>query len=215
MGRALRIAVLVSAILAGYLAVRGARTWRDERRRKTVFPAEQAQALLNPARRLIMPPQKALRRFGIKRGQVVLEVGPGPGYYTIEASWMAGPDGRVVCLDIQREMLEILGARLSAEGVTNADLIVADAQRLPLRTGAVDTAFLVTVLGEVPDPTLALAELRRVVKPGGRLGFSESFGDPDYVTAGTMRKLCRAAGFAEKGHWRDPIGYTSRFVAPD
>lgn len=215
MGRALRVVLLTAAILAGYLAVRGVTAWRAERRRKTVYPAEEAAALLHPARRLIMPVAKALQRFRIAPGQTVLEAGPGPGYYTVDAARIVGHEGRILCLDIQRGMLEFLRDRLDVEEIRNVDLVVADAQHLPLRTGAVDTAFLVTVLGEVPDPALAVAELRRVIKPGGSLGFSESFGDPDYVRAGTLRGLCSAAGFAEKGHWRDALGYTSRFVAPD
>ena len=73
---------------------------------------------------------------------------------------------------------------------TTLGLAVADAMHLPLATASVDRAFLVTVLGEVPDPDAALAELRRVLKPGALLGFCESLGDPDIVFLGKLRNLC-------------------------
>jgi ubiquinone/menaquinone biosynthesis C-methylase UbiE len=143
----------------------------------------------------------------------VLELGPGPGYFTIEASRMVGPEGRVVCLDIQREMIEALRERLEENWVENARPMVGDATRLPLRDGGVDAAFLVAVLGEVPDRVSALRELRRVLRPGGTLGFSENLTDPDYVLQRTLRDLCRATGFAEVECSRELIGYAMVFRA--
>ncbi len=213
MGRLLRIGLIAGAIAAGYGAVRGVAAWREERRRKNVFPASEARFLLQPLRHLVMPVRRTLERFKVGSGRTVLEVGPGPGYYTLETASMVGPKGRVICLDIQRGMLEILRDRLADRGVGNVDLIVADATHLPLRESCADTAFLVTVLGEVPDPGAALRELRRVVRDGGHLGFSESFGDPDYVRTGTLEALCAGVGFREERRWREFMGYTSRFVA--
>ena len=213
MGRLFRIALLVTGIAAAYAGVRYAAAWREERRRKNVFPASEARFLLQPLRHVVMPVRRTLKRFQVGPGQTVLEVGPGPGYYTLEAASMIGPTGRLLCLDIQRGMLDILRDRLAERGVANVDLIVADAAHVPLKGASVGIAFLVTVLGEVPRPEAALRELRRVLRDGGNLGFSESFGDPDYVRAGTLRAMCGEAGFREEGHWREILGYTSRFVA--
>ena len=207
-----RVAVVVGVAAAGVLAARGVAAWMAERRRKTVFAAEEAPMLLNPLRRFIMPVGRTLDRFGVSAGQVVLEVGPGPGYYSLEAARRAGPGGRLLCLDLQREMLTVLRSRLAAAGA-EAETAVADATRLPLRDGCIDAAYLVTVLGEVPDPEAALAELRRVLKPGGTLGFSESFGDPDYVRLGRLREMCSEAGFIESERYRDLMGYTIVFEA--
>ena len=124
---------------------------------------------------------------------------------------MVGDTGRVLCLDLQPGMLDLLGPRLAQNGATNADMVVADATRLPLAEGSVDLAFLITVLGEVPDRPAALAELRRVLKPGGILAFGESLGDPDYVFQATLRDLCRIVGFEETACRRDMMGYTMSF----
>lgn len=188
--------------------------WLVERRHRNIFPASQARALLNPLRRWIMPVGATLERVDIRPGQTVLEVGPGPGYYSIEASRMLGPKGRLVCLDIQRGMLDVLAGRLAGAGADNAGLVVADAMHLPLAAASVDRAFLVTVLGEVPDPDAALAELRRVLRPGGLIGFSESLGDPDIVFLGKLRNLCGRHGLAEVASYRNPLGYTAVFRAP-
>ena len=70
--------------------------------------------------------------------------------------------------DIQREMIIGLLKRLDRHGAANAHPMVGDATSLPLADDSVDAAFLVTVLGEIPDRPRALRELRRVLKPGGR-----------------------------------------------
>jgi SAM-dependent methyltransferase len=205
--------LLFTALLAGaYLAGRGVSAWMRERRAKTVFSADDAPALLNPLRNVIMPVGRTLDRFGVSPGQVVLEVGPGPGYYSIEASRRVGAGGRLLCFDLQRGMIDVLRGRLTEAGV-QAETGLADAAHLPLRDASVDVAYLVTVLGEVPAPQAALAELRRVIKPGGTLGFGESFGDPDYVRVGDLRRMCLEAGFAEAERHRDPLGYTATFRA--
>jgi SAM-dependent methyltransferase len=207
-----RLAPLGAGVAVGFFGARGVMTWMRERREKSVFPASDAPALLNPLRQAIMPSAKTLDRFGVAEGQVVLEVGPGPGYYSIEASRRVGTGGRLVCLDLQREMIQVLRGRLADAGA-DAEAGVADATHLPLRDASIDVAYLVTVLGEVPDPEAAVAELRRVLKTGGTLGFSESIGDPDYVRLGRLQKMCREAGFEESSRYRDPLGYTITFRA--
>jgi len=201
---------VVSALVALLL-----RQWLRERYgRGGPFPASQAGALLNPLRGPIQPARECLESFGVYRGQTVLELGPGPGYFTIEATRIVGPNGRVVCIDIQREMLAILRRRLRDHGVTNAHPLTGDATRLPLADGAVDVAFLVTVLGEIPDRPAALLELRRVLRLGGVLAVMETLRDPDYVLEATLSDLCRACGFAPLAHTRQLLGYTMTFVAP-
>ena len=207
---------LLGPALAGLIGIAVARAvsvWLAERRKREVFPASQARMLLNPLRQRLMPVAKTLERFGLAPGQTVLELGPGPGYYSLEASRVIGPTGRLLCLDLQRGMLDILAGRLAGAGGRNTALVVADATRLPLQPASVDRAFLVTVLGEVPDQSAALDELRRVLKPGGLLGFSESLGDPDIVFLGKLRTLCRDHGFEEVARYGNPLAYTAVFCA--
>ena len=108
----------------------------------------------------------------------------------------------------------MLQARLGEHGVDNAHPLVGGATNLPLADGSVDAAYLVTVLGEIPDRVQALRELQRVLKPGGVLSFSESLADPDYVLQATLRDRCRAVGFRELSCSGERLGYTMTFAAP-
>jgi ubiquinone/menaquinone biosynthesis C-methylase UbiE len=178
------------------------------------MPFSEAEHLIQPGRRLIHPVRQTLERFGLKPGDAVLELGPGPGYFSIEASGMVGTGGRVLCLDIQPEMISMLGQRLEEHGIANAHPLLGDALNLPLAESSVDAAFLVAVLGEVPDRPGALAELRRVLKPGGVLSFMETLTDPDYMFQDSLKDLCRASGFEFLDGGGQFLGYTMSFTAP-
>ena len=127
-------------------------------------------------------------------GERVLEVGPGTGYYALPvAGWLA-PDGRLDVVDLQQEMLDHTLARATEQGIDNIAPACADARSLPYPDRSFDAAYLVTVLGEIPDQGAALRELRRVVKPDGRIVVGELFGDPHMVTHGALRNRATASG---------------------
>jgi ubiquinone/menaquinone biosynthesis C-methylase UbiE len=111
-------------------------------------------------------------------------------------------------------MLILLRRRLDEHSVTNAHAIVGDAVNLPLPDSSVDCAFLVAVLGEIPDRPQAIAELRRVLKSGGALSFMETLTDPDYVFEAHLRDLCQASGFEFLDRSGQLLGYTMSFTAP-
>jgi ubiquinone/menaquinone biosynthesis C-methylase UbiE len=134
-----------------------------------------------------------------RSGERMLEVGPGTGYYTLPvAEWLA-PDGRLDVLDVQQEMLDHTMSRAREAGIENIEPTRGDATAMPYEDGSFDGAYLVTVLGEVPDQEAALRELRRVVKPGGRIVVGELFGDPHMVTRAALRERASRAGLREDG----------------
>jgi ubiquinone/menaquinone biosynthesis C-methylase UbiE len=97
-------------------------------------------------------------------------------------------------------------------GIKNIELHVANACALPYPKDHSDSVYLVTVLGEIPDQDAALRELRRVLRPGGRLVVGEVIGDPHMVGFRTLRKRAEKAGLCYElrlGGWP---GYFARFV---
>lgn len=162
---------------------------------KSPTPAFLVSFMDNPVRRWIQPPTKVVGWMSIEEGMQVLELGPGSGIFTVEASRLAGETGRVFAVDIQPGVISKLNGRLRREGVTNVVGKVASAYELPLPSRSIDRAFMITVLPEVPDPRKALVEIRRVLKDDGLLAIGEFLPDPDYPRRRTVVRWCRDAGF--------------------
>jgi ubiquinone/menaquinone biosynthesis C-methylase UbiE len=129
-------------------------------------------------------------------GERLLEVGPGTGYYALPVAEWLSPGGRLDVLDVQQEMLDHTMRRAEEHGIDNITPALADARALPYPDDRFDGAFLVTVLGEIPDQDAALRELGRVVKPEGRIVVGELFGDPHMVTHSALAERARAAGLS-------------------
>jgi ubiquinone/menaquinone biosynthesis C-methylase UbiE len=127
-------------------------------------------------------------------GERLLEVGPGTGYYTLPVAEWLGPDGRLDVVDLQQEMLDHTLRRARELNVPGIEPARADARELPYEEAAFDGAYLVTVLGEVPDQVAALRELHRVVRRGGRIVVGELLGDPHFVTRSTLSRHAGEAG---------------------
>lgn len=109
-------------------------------------------------------------------------------------------------------MLDVLRRRAAAAGAANITDSLGDAQRLTHADATFDVAYLIGVLGEIPDPALALRELRRVLKPHGRLVIGEVLGlDPDAVRLPVLRSMAEQAGFAFERRLGPPMAFFARF----
>ncbi len=130
-----------------------------------------------------------------RSGERILEIGPGVGIHALLMATSLLPDGVLDVLDIQREMLLNLARRAARRGLTNIVPTQGDAQKLPYADRVFDAAYLIGVLGEIPDAVAALRELRRVLKPRSRLVISELLIDPDFVSLAALRAKARDADF--------------------
>jgi ubiquinone/menaquinone biosynthesis C-methylase UbiE len=158
--------------------------------------------------------RKRLRRvLRPAQGERVLEIGPGTGYYTLDmAEWVA-PGGTIEIFDIQQQFLDHTIHAAEQRGLDNVVATQGDATDLPFEQGSVDAVVLTAVLGEIPDRAAALAEIRRVLKPDGRLVVGELFGDPHFTTFASLRSQGEAAGLRveeRSGNW---FGYFARLAA--
>ena len=142
-----------------------------------------------------------------RAGETILEVGPGTGYYSLTAARWLEPGGALHVFDVQQEMLDHTLRAAREAGVANIVPRRGDARSLPYQDDSFDAAFLVTVLGEIPDQEAALRELRRVVRPSGRIVVGELFGDPHMVGAGALARRAAAAGLRVERRVGPPFGY--------
>jgi ubiquinone/menaquinone biosynthesis C-methylase UbiE len=112
--------------------------------------------------------RRFLRFAGVPAGGKVLEVGCGTGVVLRDLARMVGPRGRVVGVDTSRLVLDAAGRLLDDAGLRpRITLRRADAARLPFAAGRFDAAVAVTVLLHVAEPAGVVAEMTRVVRPGG------------------------------------------------
>lgn len=138
-------------------------------------------------------------------GQRVLDVGCGPGHDTIPLAELAGPAGAVTGVDADAAMVAEAERRAAEAGVADrVRHLVADAAALPFAPESFDAARAERLFQHLPDPRAALAEIARVVRPGGWLVVLET----DYSTltidaddADLERRLARfAAGRVRNGY---------------
>lgn len=148
-----------------------------------------------------------------RAGERILEIGVGTGYYSLELAESIAPDGTLELFDLQREMLDHTLRRASESGLANLAATQGDARELPYEDGSIDAVVLTAVLGEIPEPERALAEIARVLAPGGRLVVGELFGDPHYTAPRALRRGAEAVGLRFERRSGRPYGYFARFSA--
>ncbi len=143
-------------------------------------------------------------------GERVLEIGPGTGLQALHVAGRLGAAGRLDIVDVQQPMLDHVMRRAAARTTGPIVPARADARHLPFGDGSFDAAYLVTVLGEIPDPAAAVREIGRVLKPGGRLVVGEFF-DRHYVPLVTLLGYANDAGLRPSAWLGPPLAYFAKF----
>ncbi|HVY95877.1 MAG TPA: methyltransferase domain-containing protein [Solirubrobacterales bacterium] len=143
-------------------------------------------------------------------GERLLEIGVGTGYYSLDLAEWTGPQGRLELFDLQQEFLDHVMRAAGERGLTNLVPTQGDATALPYEDASVDAVVLTAVLGEIPDTAAALREIRRVLKPGGRLVVGELFGDPHFTTLSSLKAQGAAAGLDYQEHSGNWFGFFAR-----
>ena len=176
------------------------------------MPHQFAKSLDHPLRMAYREPAEQLGLYGIMAGMTALDLGCGTGTFTVDMARMVGPDGTIHAIDIQEPLLERTRSRLLEQGLLDrVRLHHAGANALPLPDNSVDVAVVIAMLAEAPDRHGALLELRRVLKPEGRLAVSEEMPDPAYVFSGAIRTWAEDAGFALMAKNGTPFCYNLIF----
>lgn len=215
--------LLVNSIAAGAGSIIGSQVSlrMGQQRNPHPMPHQFASVLEHGLRLRYRDPVDTLGPFGFTPGMTVLDLGCGTGLFTVEMARMVGPSGTVHAVDLQQPMLDAAAARLAGTELSGrVHLHAAGAYSLPLADDSCDLAVVIAALGEIPDRYAALLELRRVLKPGGRLAISEELPDPGYLTSRTVRVAAEEAGFHLRGKTGSLFCYSMLFIngsdtAPD
>ncbi|MDB5343732.1 MAG: Methyltransferase type 11 [Schlesneria sp.] len=128
----------------------------------------------------------------LKPGMVVADVGAGSGVITILMAREIGDDGKVMAIDIQKEMLQLLGEKLSRIGVKNVELVLGTEKSPKLERASIDLAIMVDVYHEFRFPFEMMEELSKTLKPGGRVAFVEYRREDPDVPIKLVHKMSEA-----------------------
>ena len=136
----------------------------------------------------IRNPYKILERAGLKSGQEVLEVGCGPGFFTIPAAHIVGEEGIVYAIDTHPLAIKRVKNKIKKAGIKNIKPIFANASETGLPDQSIDLAFLFGLPYIVGGLDRVLTELHRILQVGGTLSFAKTRGSKDKLITEVEKK---------------------------
>jgi arsenite methyltransferase len=150
-----------------------------------IFPTGRAWAedLGYPADFLEAVPEATVESFAgvanhfvlgdVDEGETVLDLGCGAGTDLLIAAQMAGPSGRAIGIDLTPSMVERARQSAAEMGLDNVEIHEGLIERLPVRDESIDVVISNGVIDLVPDKDAVFSEIKRVLKPGGRLQIAD------------------------------------------
>jgi len=151
-------------------------------------------------------PVKIVGQCGIQAGMEIADLGSGSGFYSLAAGKALMSTGKVYAIDVQKDLLSKLKNHATKEKVYNIEVVWGDIEKLggtKLRDHSVDMAMICNVFFQVENKPETIKEVKRILKPGGRVLFVEwasSYGGtgphPDAVVKKDMgREMFEKSGF--------------------
>jgi ubiquinone/menaquinone biosynthesis C-methylase UbiE len=132
-----------------------------------------------------------LKALDVKPGDVVCDMGCGNGFYTLKLAKLVGERGKVIAVDIQREMLLLLDDRAKQEKVLNIDTVLGTVVDPKLPDGSIDLMLLVDVYHEFSHPEQMLAAIRKSLKRTGRIALVEFRAEDPKVPIKPLHKMSK------------------------
>jgi ubiquinone/menaquinone biosynthesis C-methylase UbiE len=132
-----------------------------------------------------------LKALNIEPGETVCDLGCGNGFYSLKLARLVGERGKVIAVDIQREMLELLKDAAAAEKIENIEPVLGTLIDPKLPEGAIDLVLLVDVYHEFSHPEQMLAAIRRSLKPTGRVALAEFRAEDPLVPIKPLHKMSK------------------------
>jgi len=127
----------------------------------------------NEWRRQNLPPCSTLEKLGLISTDIAADIGCGIGYFTIPAAGIVSSENKVFALDTSDKMLDEVKKRMSAEDISNISIIKTSEYDLKLPDESVTFALIINVLHEIEDKVQFIAEVKRILKPEGKIAIIE------------------------------------------
>jgi ubiquinone/menaquinone biosynthesis C-methylase UbiE len=150
-----------------------------------------ADWLERPEREAEEQPQKLVEMMALRPADVVADIGAGTGYFSFRMAAKV-PKGKVLAVDIQPEMLDLLKRAAKARGVTNVEPLLGTIDDPHLPPAGVDVALLVDAYHEFDHPREMMQGIVRGLKPGGRVVLVEYRGEDPEVPIKPLHKMSEA-----------------------
>ena len=129
--------------------------------------------LERPEREKEEAPTKLLKALDIKEGQLIADIGAGSGYHAFRMAPLVGAKGKILAVDIQQEMLDLMNVKAKKANVANIETVLGTETDPKLPKGEVDLIILVDVYHEFSHPYEMAEKMVASLKPGGRIAFVE------------------------------------------
>ncbi len=161
-------------------------------RNNRVCPVERAGGLDNRIRRWVQNPQKILSPY-IEEGMTVLDLGCGPGFFSIEMALMVGKTGRVIASDLQEGMLQKIRDKIQGTELENR-IILHKCEKIQIGVSEnVDFILAFYMVHEVPNQEIFFNEIETILKPNGQVLIVEP---PLHVSKTAFAETIKKAGDA-------------------
>ncbi|MDA0805164.1 MAG: class I SAM-dependent methyltransferase [Proteobacteria bacterium] len=149
----------------------------------------QAAGWLNrPGRIQEEMPDEVVANMGLEPDHVVADIGAGSGYFSFRIAKLV-PEGKVLAVDIQQEMLDIIEATKATEGVTNIDGVKGEIDNPNLPANSIDAAIMVDAYHEFSHPFEMIDGIYTALRPGGRIFLLEYRGEDASVPIRPLHKM--------------------------
>ena len=168
-----------------------------------VMSVAHADWLTRPERDSEEQPDRVVSNLKIPKGATVVDLGAGVGYFTWRLARRVGNDGKVIAVDIQQGMRDLLAGNLAERGIDNVEMVLASDEDPRLPEGQVDLVLLVDVYHELANPEKTMERVLRALKPDGRLVLIEYRKEDPAIPIHPLHKMSVAEVRAEI----EPVGF--------
>lgn len=156
----------------------------------------------------------------LREGETVLDLGSGGGIDVLLSATRVGATGKAYGLDMTDEMLELARRNAAEAGATNVEFLEGEIEAIPLPTGSIDVIISNCVINLSVDKSAVMAEMFRVLRPGGRIGITDVVADDDLSPAARAERgsyvgcIAGALSFTEYREGLSGAGFTDVDVTP-